>query len=100
MQVYERACAAVEQKDKAEVSSPFASSANLTQFCVHERTQMYQIWIARCAEFFGVTKTREIYEKALRALPDDHVKRMCVQFAGKQALLLSLARVRLVRVLI
>ena len=31
---------------------------------------MYLLYVARATEFFGVTRTREIYAKAIAALPD------------------------------
>ena len=32
--------------------------------------QMFNIYLKRAAEAFGVTHTREIYEKAIEVLPD------------------------------
>jgi pre-mRNA-splicing factor SYF1 len=45
---------------------------------------MYNIWIARCAEFFGITKTREIYDKAIQNLPDAHMKTMCLKYSDME----------------
>lgn len=36
--------------------------------------QIFNIYIKRAAEIFGVTHTREIYEKAIEALPDEHAR--------------------------
>lgn len=48
----------------------------------HEKLGMYEIYIARAAEIFGVPKTREIYEQAIESgLPDKDVKAMCVKYA-------------------
>ena len=33
--------------------------------------QMFSIYIKRAAEAFGITHTREIYEKAIEVLPDE-----------------------------
>jgi pre-mRNA-splicing factor SYF1 len=52
MNVYDRACRAVEDEDK-----PY----------------MYSVYIARATEFFGITKTREIYEQAIATLPDKYL---------------------------
>ncbi|GLT44768.1 hypothetical protein SLA2020_186450 [Shorea laevis] len=42
-----------------------------------EKLSMYEIYIARAAEIFGVPKTREIYEQAIESgLPDKDVKTM------------------------
>ncbi|XWS19532.1 hypothetical protein CRYUN_Cryun31cG0024000 [Craigia yunnanensis] len=48
----------------------------------HEKLCMYEIYIARAAEIFGVPKTREIYEQAIESgLPDKDVKTMCLKYA-------------------
>ncbi|XP_051132714.1 uncharacterized protein LOC127252541 [Andrographis paniculata] len=47
-----------------------------------EKLGMYEIYIARAAEIFGVPKTREIYEQAIESgLPDKDVKLMCIKYA-------------------
>ena len=33
--------------------------------------QMFNIYLKRAAELFGVIQTREIYEKAIEILPDE-----------------------------
>ena len=30
---------------------------------------------------YGVTRTREVYEKAIEVLPDDSAKNMCLEYA-------------------
>lgn len=46
----------------------------------NEKLSMYEIYIARAAEIFGVPKTREIYEQAIESgLPDKDVKTMCLK---------------------
>ncbi|XP_042474923.1 pre-mRNA-splicing factor SYF1 [Macadamia integrifolia] len=48
----------------------------------NEKMGMYEIYIARAAEIFGVPKTREIYEQAIESgLPDKDVKTMCMKYA-------------------
>ena len=48
----------------------------------NEKLSMYEIYIARAAEIFGVPKTREIYEQAIESgLPDKDVKTMCLKYA-------------------
>jgi hypothetical protein len=34
--------------------------------------QMFNIYIKRASDAFGVVYTRQIYEKAIEQLPDDH----------------------------
>ncbi|KAL2653618.1 hypothetical protein R1flu_021746 [Riccia fluitans] len=48
----------------------------------NEKMSIYEIYIARAAEFFGVPKTRKIYEMAIQSgLPDKDVKVMCMKYA-------------------
>lgn len=35
---------------------------------------MYNIYIKRAAELFGITYTRDIYQEAIEALHDDHAR--------------------------
>jgi pre-mRNA-splicing factor SYF1 len=60
MEVYDRACSAMELAGKAE---------------------MYSIYANRCAELFGVAKTREVFDKAIAAVPDDDVCELCKKYA-------------------
>eukprot|EP01052_Picozoa_sp_SAG31_P025203 SAG31_NODE_2196_length_6219_cov_1.796569_4_plen_160_part_00 len=60
MNIYDRATKAVDDADKFEV---------------------YQVSIKKAAEYFGVTHTREIFERAIEALSSDDVRTMCIQFA-------------------
>jgi pre-mRNA-splicing factor SYF1 len=62
MAVYDKACERVAPED---------------------RKDMYFIYIDRATERFGVTKTREIYEKAIQNLPDKHLKPMILRYAGR-----------------
>merc|ERR1712137_427381 len=64
MSVYDRATRAVTDEDKYAV---------------------FQLYIARATEYFGVTRTREIYEKALQELPDKWIPRMSMQYADLES---------------
>jgi hypothetical protein len=35
-------------------------------------------------EFYGASKTREIYEKAIAVLPDTSVRDMCLKYASME----------------
>lgn len=60
-----------------------------------EKLQMYEIYIARAAEFFGVPKTREIYEQAIESgLPSEDVKTMCMKYADLEKSLGEIDRAR------
>ncbi|KAJ0083138.1 hypothetical protein Patl1_10864 [Pistacia atlantica] len=65
----------------------------------HEKLEMYEIYIARAAEIFGVPKTREIYEQAIESdLPDKDVKTMCLKYAELEKSLGEIDRARAVYV--
>ncbi|GLT30120.1 hypothetical protein SLA2020_049400 [Shorea laevis] len=60
-----------------------------------EKLSMYEIYIARAAEIFGVPKTREIYEQAIESgLPDKDVKTMCLKYAELEKSLGEIDRAR------
>jgi pre-mRNA-splicing factor SYF1 len=42
---------------------------------------MYKLYVKKVEEFFGVTKTREVYQKAVEKLPDSQAKDMCLAWA-------------------
>lgn len=63
MNIYDRGCRAVEPA---------------------LRTKFYQIYVQRAAETFGITRTREIYEKAIKNIPKVHLKAMCLKYAGME----------------
>ncbi|KAJ7946914.1 Pre-mRNA-splicing factor SYF1 [Quillaja saponaria] len=47
----------------------------------NEKLGMYEIYIPRAAEIFGVPKTREIFEQAIESgLSDKDVKTMCLKY--------------------
>lgn len=61
----------------------------------NEKLSMYEIYIARAAEIFGVPKTREIYEQAIESgLPDKDVKVMCLKYAELEKSLGEIDRAR------
>jgi len=59
-----------------------------------ERHAVFKTYIAKAAEFFGVTATRDIYEKAIEVLPDANVKDMCIQYADVERRLGEIDRAR------
>lgn len=77
MNVYDRACRAVEEAEK-----PY----------------MYNIYIARATEFFGVTRTREIYEQAISTLPEKFIKDICLKYADLEKRLGEIDRARAIYV--
>ena len=76
MAVYDRACRSVDEA---------------------QRYELYLLYIKKAEEFFGVTKTREIYEKAIEELPDMQARyrfrnsQRCSIFLRQPSLLRSIA---------
>eukprot|EP00466_Bigelowiella_natans_P008015 jgi/Bigna1/38562/e_gw1.26.7.1 len=73
MDILDRACKAVEVK---------------------ERAAMYSIYISRVAKLFGVTKSREIYHEAIRNLPEKDLKPICLRYADLEKKLGEIDRAR------
>ncbi|KAI4296979.1 hypothetical protein L6164_036892 [Bauhinia variegata] len=62
----------------------------------NEKLGVYEIYIARAADIFGVPKTREIYEQAIKfgGLPDNDVQTMCLKYAELEKSLGEIDRAR------
>ena len=58
--------------------------------------QMFNIYIKRAAEIYGVTHTRAIYEQAIEVLNDEQSREMCVRFADLERKLGEIDRARAV----
>lgn len=61
-----------------------------------DRFEMFTIYIAKATSNFGLTSTREIYERAIEALPDQQARDMCVRFADMETRLGEIDRARAV----
>jgi pre-mRNA-splicing factor SYF1 len=73
LKIYDRATKAVEKKDLYE---------------------MFNIYIAKAASFFGIIATRDIYTKALEVLPDKQARNMAVKFCEMETKLGEVDRAR------
>ncbi|KAF3334916.1 pre-mRNA-splicing factor SYF1-like protein [Carex littledalei] len=61
----------------------------------NEKLSMYEIYIARAAEIYGVPKTRQIYEQAIESgLPPNAIKSMCLKYAELERNLGEIDRAR------
>jgi pre-mRNA-splicing factor SYF1 len=58
------------------------------------KVTMYKQYIKKAEQFFGVTKTREIYAKAVEDLSDHEAKDMCLQWASVERKLGEVDRAR------
>ncbi|KAI8815334.1 hypothetical protein BJ742DRAFT_864568 [Cladochytrium replicatum] len=61
---------------------------------LEDRLEIYQIYISKATEHFGLTSTREIYQKAIDALPDRQARDMCLKFAELETKLGEIDRAR------
>ncbi|PWA44564.1 RNA-processing protein, HAT helix [Artemisia annua] len=62
----------------------------------NEQLSMYEIYIARAAEIYGVPKTREIYAQAISSegLPEKDAMKMCIKYAELEKSLGEIERAR------
>ncbi|XP_058802784.1 pre-mRNA-splicing factor syf1 homolog [Phymastichus coffea] len=63
-----------------------------------ERFEMFNIYIKKAAEIYGVIKTRQIYEKAIEVLNEDSTREMCLRFAEMETKLGEIDRARAIYV--
>lgn len=75
--IYNRATKAVEENDMYE---------------------MYGMLLRKTAELFGQTRTREIYDQAIEALPHNRIKDACVKYAKMETMLGEVDRARAIYV--
>ncbi|XP_054157730.1 pre-mRNA-splicing factor syf1 homolog [Oppia nitens] len=59
-----------------------------------ERYELFSIFVRKAAEMFGVTHTRQIYEKAIDVLNDSQAQDMCLKFAELERKLGEIDRAR------
>ncbi|XP_041370766.1 pre-mRNA-splicing factor SYF1-like [Gigantopelta aegis] len=59
-----------------------------------EQYEMFNIYIKRAAEIYGVTHTRSIYEQAIEVLPHEQSREMCLRFADLEKKLGEIDRAR------
>ncbi|KAJ9074052.1 pre-mRNA-splicing factor syf1 [Entomophthora muscae] len=60
----------------------------------NDRLEMFQFYIAKATSAFGVTSTREVYERAIEVLPDQQCKEMCLEYAEMERKLGEIDRAR------
>lgn len=75
MDILDRATTAVPAKDKYE---------------------LFLYYIKKVEDYYGATKTREVYEKAMESVPDEHVKDIALRFADLETKLGEIDRARVI----
>ena len=53
----------------------------LSQVDAKEQAEVYNIYLRKAAEIYGVTRTRQIYEKAIETLKEADSRDMCIRFS-------------------
>jgi pre-mRNA-splicing factor SYF1 len=109
--LFEQAVAKVPAEDAAEFYIKYAKAEELHGLARHamavydratravQRTaqlDMYRLYIKKAEQFFGATKTRPIYERALNDLGDDDARTLCLEFAEMERKLGEIDRARAV----
>lgn len=97
MSVYERATDAVLPEEKFEVITLiffFYGDSNSFKHICHLTFQMFNIYIKKAADIYGVPKTRQIYEKAIEVLSEANTREMCLRFAEMETKLGEVDRAR------
>ncbi|XP_046404524.1 pre-mRNA-splicing factor syf1 homolog [Ischnura elegans] len=59
-----------------------------------EQFELFNIYIKKAAEIYGVARTRQIYEQAIEILAEEHAREMCVRFAQMETKLGEVDRAR------
>ena len=75
MTVYERAVGAVQESDMFD---------------------LFNLYIKKAAEIYGIPRTRPIYEKAIEMLPEMKSREMCIKFAEMETKLGEIDRARVI----
>lgn len=75
MSVYDRAVGSVQESDMFD---------------------MFNLYIKKAAEIYGIPRTRPIYEKAIEALPEAKSREMCIRFAEMETKLGEIDRARVI----
>ncbi|KRZ22752.1 Pre-mRNA-splicing factor SYF1 [Trichinella pseudospiralis] len=81
MNIYQRAIDSVPRDEMINVDNMFD--------CL-----IFNVYIKKATELFGVTSTRAIYEKAIEVLPEKDARSMCLQFATLERRLGEIDRAR------
>lgn len=59
-----------------------------------DRFEMFEIYISKATQYYGLVSTREIYEKALETLPDKQARDMALKFSEMETKLGEVDRAR------
>lgn len=109
--LFEQAVAKAPAEDAAEFYIKYAKIEELHGLARHAmavydratravpasaQLDMYRLYVKKAEQFFGVTKTRPIYERALQSLDDESSKALCLEFSEMERKLGEVDRARAV----
>ena len=60
------------------------------------RLDMYRLYILKVEQYYGITKTRPVYERAIGELNDEMAKALCIDFSKMERKLGEVDRARAV----
>ena len=61
---------------------------------IKERLSMYRLYAKKMEQYYGVTKARPVYERAIAELGDDDCREICIEFAEMETKLGEVDRAR------
>ena len=94
--LFEQSIAQVPAEDAAEFYIKYAKAEEAFGLARHSlaiydratrivpttrRLDMYRLYIKKVEQFYGVTKTRPVYERAVSELTDENSREICLEFA-------------------
>lgn len=109
--LFEQAVSAVPPTDAAEFFIKYAKAEEQYGMARHalaiydratrvvpeaRRLDMYRLYILKVEQYYGVTKTRPVYERAIAELNDEMAKKLCIDFSKMERKLGEVDRARAV----
>ena len=107
--LFEQAVVKVPAEDAAEFYLKYAKAEEMFGLARHamavydratrlvpepNRLDMYRLYVKKVEHYFGVTKTRPVYERAVAELNDVHSRALCLEFADMERKLGEIDRAR------
>lgn len=93
MAIYSRAVKNIDETDMLSVSYNFTIS-KIISICLTLFFQVYNIYLRKAIEFFGLTKSRPIFVDAIESLPESDSREMSLKFAQVERNLGEIDRAR------
>jgi pre-mRNA-splicing factor SYF1 len=62
-----------------------------------QKSGVFNLYIRKAAQFFGITKTREVFERSIEVVPDKEVREFCMRYARLETRLGEYDRARAIQ---